>query len=241
MGGVILFGGFNNFYNLLPLLYLKQLRDENNKYFVLNIFSWIICYFLGYIVMILVIYVLGGNWGLEIQSWRHANPIVNLDSLIINFSVVYTDLKSQMGLLGKNFIVVSFALVLIVILKLKNIGMLRILVALILVMTACYAQAIPVGIHVSVRTVFALFLGFLALSFILSASSKTIAAAFLLCLSINLNVMNYLTLNYYTSITNLYRNNLLSIPLDFQLLDRVNVCPVSSTKCNFPIGFRLSL
>ena len=82
LGGIVFFGLFNNFYNLLLLLYVGKISHSNIKKGISLLFLWVVSYLIGYIFMLCVCKVLTGDWGLAIESWRKPNPIHSYSDLI---------------------------------------------------------------------------------------------------------------------------------------------------------------
>lgn len=224
IGGVLFFGGFNNFYNLLPLLYLSSLCKQGAKELFQNICFWVCFYLFGYLIMLISVKILGGHFGLTIQSWRNPTPATDLVSLLQNIDKVVLDIKNHVRIVGHKFLLI-FTLPLVAILIKKRLNAIsKVCLVLLLVIFSCYAQMIPLGLHVDARTAIPFFIGVLSFSLIWLTFSKPVAILFLIVLGLNWNVMNTESIRYYTTITNTYRLHLEATGLDFKLFNKIHLC-----------------
>ncbi|MFI3905706.1 hypothetical protein [Ochrobactrum sp. S1502_03] len=87
LGGITLFGAMQNFYFLLPLIFLDSFQPARNnalKAAINHIVWWVIGSFLGAAFMLSIVYLRSGQIGLKIADWRQTNPIRDIGSFIDN-------------------------------------------------------------------------------------------------------------------------------------------------------------
>lgn len=92
--GVLLFGTMQNYYFLVPLLFLRQLFPENCSGRAVwisvarHIGFWVLGALIGTLVMSFALLFLVGSFGPEIGEWRQPHPVKDLATLLQNLIYV---------------------------------------------------------------------------------------------------------------------------------------------------------
>ena len=222
--GVLLFGTLSYLYYLLPLVHLSLLnhalfKDNLRKLFFTVVPAWAVGFVSGYLFAIFIVFLLSGNIGLKIAEWRKPNYVNSFQDLITNVANSYKyliEFTSELfsGLWRK----VLLSLAILVALFGKNISQYIPLVILSLgIILSHFIVIIPVGIIVSFRSVAPLWLGFLVLMFFYPSISRlqyNLSLPIIMFMAVSLYSVNHKTLEWYSTITNTYHEELLrSLPL----------------------------
>lgn len=94
IGGILLFGGMQNFYFLMPLLFIGQIEQEpfTQRKFLLRIWNhalyWVAGSIVGFLVALLAVYLLIGQVGIVPATWRKTMPVHDLHDVVRNVSYV---------------------------------------------------------------------------------------------------------------------------------------------------------
>lgn len=106
VGGILLFGGMQNFYFLMPLLFVGQIEQESfpSRGFLLRIWShalyWVAGSVLGFLVALLAVYLLIGQVGIVPAPWRRTMPVHDLHDLARNVGYAFGCLKQEIHTLA---------------------------------------------------------------------------------------------------------------------------------------------
>lgn len=230
ISGILFFGTYNNFYNLIPLLYIKQISNGNLKRVIYYLFWWIAGYLIGFLFMLIVVKILAGNWGLQIEDWRKPNEIKKISDIIKNATRVWLSFQSNINIVGKNLFVLSFGLSLVfalisLVTKIKP-GKKTIvsLLVILAVISSGYFQSIPYGLGVGIRTAVFLYAAVFSLLLVLCHQCRTIGLLFVVLFASNLYLKNVDSVNFYASLTNSWRKSLTSINVDPASTSIVHIC-----------------
>lgn len=212
LGGIVFFGTFNNFYNILPLLFLNKVKNFNYKELFNFIVTWVLCFCFGYIIMLIVLKIVTGQNSLSVADWRLPNPIHSIEDLFKNTNRVVQDLKYHINLSGRSIFYLSLIAVLVDLFQtskqkidgIRNIttGKVFLYVIVISVSLSCYIQSIPMGLGVGARTAFPLFLSILFICLVIYKNYNIFSVVLLLGFSLFSFWNNYQSIVFYTSITN---------------------------------------
>lgn len=222
LGGIIFSGGFNNFYNLLPLLYLREIYT--GKISLLKLLAYyVLCFVLGFCCAQLAVFLVTGH-GIQIADWRKPNYIRQFSDFLINFQKEYYYLCAYLGVLGKWWAPLLLGgIVLTFLMSPLRRGEKRIQVVVpfgkcllltVTVMLSSFFQAFPVGLEISMRTVISMYLGLLSIPILIFERWKTLGLAILISLALMMFRPSYGTLRFYQVVTSIWYENLLKIDVD---------------------------
>lgn len=233
LAGLLFFGTFNNFYNLVLLLYLKEASESDWKK-LLRMFGWWVGGFLaGYLLMLIITKAIGGHWGLRIEDWRRPHKIRSLGDLRLNLSTVCHSLKNNADLICRKASLVLLALCLvfgIVGCFAKNPSGKRTLLtvgAVVAVLLAGYAQSVPYGLFVAARTAVGLYAAVFTLMLILCCRSRNLGLLFVLWIALFTSYKNSDSIGYYAGVTNTWRDSIISMNVPPAAADAVHICSTS--------------
>ena len=105
LGGFLLFGMMQNYYFILPLLFLGRLDSENQDagkigtYLFSHFFFWILGSIVGFVLALVAIFIITGQVGITPAEWRQAMPVQDFQGLIRNVFFVIQSLKAEVLLL----------------------------------------------------------------------------------------------------------------------------------------------
>mgnify|MGYP003261794864 CR=1 FL=1 len=208
--GILFNGAFNNFYNLLPLLFIgKIINNKSIRYTIKIVLLWIIGFIIGHLVAQGITYILTGHL-IQIAEWRAPHPVINIESLIANTQRVISYLYDHIHLLNDSIIYILICL-LIVSIKKYQWTFLHIFIIISSVLLSTYIQAIPFGLFVSARTPFSLYIALISILIICYSQNKkfniliTIIAVFFAYTAYANNMEN---IKYYRHITDTYKYHL---------------------------------
>ena len=228
--GLLFFGTFNNFYNLILLLYVKEVSESDWKKILHLLGWWVGGYLAGYILMLMLTKAIGGHWGLRIESWRRPHKIHSASDLAANLSTVWHSLKQNVDLVGRKASLVLLALCLVcgvVGCFTKEKTGKRTLIAIGVVMAvllAGYAQSVPYGLFVVSRTAVGLYAAVFTLMLILCCCSRNLGILIVLWMTLLTSYKNADSIGYYTGVTNTWRNSILSMNVPPAAANVVHVC-----------------
>ena len=230
LSGLLFFGTFNNFYNLILLLYIREISQSDTKKLLRIFFWWTGSYLAGYLLMLILTKLIGGHWGLLIASWRRPHKIHCLNDLYLNLCTVWHSLKQNVELVGRNASLVLLALCLflggIACLNKDKTGK-RTLIAIgavITVLLAGYAQSVPFGLFVVARTAVGLYAAVFTLMLILCCRSRNLGLVILLWIALFTSYKNADSIGYYTGVTNTWRDSIISMNVPPAATNVVHIC-----------------
>ena len=217
--GVLLFGT-NSFY-LLPLAHLHLFKNcqigQNIKILLFNIIpGWALGFLAGFIFSLLMVYALTGQVGIQLQDWRQPNYIRSLHDLIANtinsfdwFRFYLAELFS--GFWRKLFMVTAL---LIGIYRTNKAEYMPAAILAFGIIGVHYILTIPAGIAISFRTSLAAWIGVLVIFFFypnIKERQYFLLLPVILFMMVSFYRVNHGSLNYYSSITNTYYDELVRI------------------------------
>ncbi len=217
--GILLFASMGHLYFLLPLLYIRRYAHSKipvrEKTWILVkrlVLPWVLGYCAGYIIATAVIYLETGQLGIQLADWRQPNPVIGIESFLLNFATAYAyltqHLEEYFSMFGWKSIL--FVLVLFIGSYLKRKQIFHLLIPL-LVMLALYASTIPYGIALSFRSSITLWIGLVFILFVIPDINRLemplfAIAVFLVFMS--LSAQSRLNLTWYRESSEFYRSEL---------------------------------
>ncbi len=228
--GLLFFGTFNNFYNLILLLYVKEVSESDWKKILRLFLWWVGGYLAGYLLMLILTKAIGGHWGLRIESWRRPHKLHSLSDLAINLRTVWHSLKQNVELVGRKASLVLLALCLVFGIAdcfTKSKTEKRTLLAIgavMAVLLAGYAQSVPYGLFVVSRTAVGLYAAVFTLMLILCCRCRNLGIVIALCMTLLTSYKNADSIAYYTGVTNTWRDSIISMNVPPAAANVVHVC-----------------
>lgn len=232
--GLLFFGGYNNFYNIVLLLYIKEASESDWKKLLRMFGWWVGGYLVGYLLMLIFTKAIGGHWGLLISDWRHPHKIHSLKDLFFNLNTVWHSLKSNAVLISRkaSLVLLTICLVFGIVgcFAKKKAGkpLLLAVGVVVAVLLAGYAQSIPYGLHVGVRTAIGLYAAVFTLLLILCCRSRNLGLIFVLWIALFTSYRNADSIGYYTGVTNTWRDSIISMNVPPAAANAVHVCSTSA-------------
>ncbi len=216
--GILFFGTTGNYYYLLPLLYLSYLKKhdwkQNLKFvFIKLIPAWAFGFISGYVVTQLIIYINFGHF-MTIDSWRVPHYIYSIHDLVENISrsIKYLERDIKSIFLNISLVLFIFSLIVGTIDRRKDLIFIPLgLFSLIIIIH--YIIVLPVGISISPRTIFATWVGILAISFFIPSVKNWqifLLAPIIVFFTSRLYLDNHRNMKWYANVTNTHYNKLLS-------------------------------
>lgn len=104
--GVLFFGMPQNYYFLTPLLFLGRYDGVSSKSAEFyKVLAWHAVYFvlgavIGLIVSFVMLYLITGNWGVQVAEWRRVTPAHDLHALFNNVRYVIGHLRDDVSYLA---------------------------------------------------------------------------------------------------------------------------------------------
>jgi hypothetical protein len=107
LGGALLFGMMQNWYFLLPLFFVRDVGEKSPSSLLRNLIThtawWIIGAAVGLAVMLCLVALLSGRFGIRVADWRHAQSISSLSDLMRNVGAVLQALTRESIVLYSSF------------------------------------------------------------------------------------------------------------------------------------------
>lgn len=203
LGAILFHGTFNNLYNLLPLLFLSDVRSL--KQAVRLILVWALFFIIGYAAAQLMTLIITSHF-FHAAQWRNPRPVKDIESLFANCIRASKCLSFHLKRFGRgNLILCLIACVYAHFIRKLRIGQILILAAISL---SCYLQVIPMGLDVFLRTAYPLYVALLAFFlFTLKPGRRTVAIPLVvLSISSSLFLDNINYLKYYNKVTSTWIN-----------------------------------
>ena len=201
-------------YNLIPLLFISEIKTSRQLF---RLFAfWVAFYVCGFIVAELLTKVIAGQF-IHMESWRQPHYITSLSVLLQNLVMISKALVSHIRTFG--FVNLTLCILAVVLCLWKRIMNVYQCLLLLCVGMACYAQALPLGIWVSLRTVYALYIALLmpfCYLFLCKEFRVPVLAVFLI-LGITMFTDNYNALRYYNGVFSVWTEHLRTIPNDSRI------------------------
>ena len=211
---ILFHGTFNNLYNLIPLLFISEIKTSRQLF---RLFAfWVAFYVCGFIVAELLTKVIAGQF-IHMESWRQPHYITSLSVLLQNLVMISKALVSHIRTFG--FVNLTLCILAVVLCLWKRIMNVYQCILLLCVGMACYAQALPLGIWVSLRTVYALYIALLMpLCYLLLCKEFRVPVLVVfLMIGITMFTDNYNALRYYNGIFSVWTEHLRTIPNDSRI------------------------
>ena len=232
LSGLLLFGTYNNFYNLILLLYIKDIAKADLRSFIKMLFAWALFFVAGYMVMLVLLKILSGHWGLQIGDWRNPRYIHGLNDVIANLERVWGSFKENLALAGPVFVtagLAGFCLLFSVFdvitgKKGNRIRNLFVLVAVCAVALAGYVQSVPFGLGVETRAAVGIYTAIAVLVLLLCTRCRNIGLIFVFVIAMSEYCMNVDFIRYYSSLTNTWRQSIISMNINPAKTDMVHIC-----------------
>ena len=230
--GVLLFGTMSYLYYLLPLVHFGLLGSPSIKKNYTTLFlklipAWAIGFIVGYAFTLLVIYISSGHVGIEIAGWRRPNYVENFEDVMVNTAKSFGYMQSHIAELFSSVersIMMAAALA-IGYMGTKKERYIPMVILSLAVAIVHYIITIPVGIIIQFRTATSAWLGVLMIFFFYPAIKKWqyyFLMPIVLFMTSSLYAVNHQSLRWYSSITNIYYNELLrATPLPPELYNGV--------------------
>jgi hypothetical protein len=217
--GILLFASMGHLYFLLPLLYTRRyanskipLREKTWMLVKRLVLPWVLGYFAGYGIATVVIYLETGQLGIQLADWRQPNPVIGIESFLLNFATAYAYLTQHLQQYFSMFGWISVVIVLVMFsgsyLKRKQIFH---LIIPLLVMLALYASTIPYGIYLSFRTSITLWIGLVFFLFVIPGINRLEMPLFAIAIFLvfmSLSDQTRVNLTWYRESSEFYRKEL---------------------------------
>ncbi|QMV14776.1 GtrA family protein [Vibrio spartinae] len=160
--GILLFATYPAFYFLMPLLFIRQLNEENFRSLLQFLCLWIAGYALGYVVANLSVYgytLLQNGTGhfIEFVSWRKSTPSTDISGIIANIAKSAGNFERNARYLATLSPLFYIPAALTLVWALKH--HLKYTLVALLVVLSIYASVIPLGVKVPLRSGITLPLG----------------------------------------------------------------------------------
>lgn len=208
LGGILYNGSFNNFYSLLPFLYLNEIYG--NKISPLAFLCWYVgCFVLGFGICELITFMITGS-AIQVEAWRKPRPVSSLMDLLENIKMegnLFYSMLFATGVLAPCACLFSLLAALALDAK-KRIAILKTTLIALVAMASCFAQAVPLGIIVMARSALALFSGLLLLPLLAIGRHAAIAWLALIIASTAMHRTSMHDLMAYSTLTNIFYENL---------------------------------
>lgn len=158
--GLLFNATYSNVYFLLPLLFL----NEDSRTMLRVLFYWLIGYVMGFVVAEFITWAVCGHF-IKLAEWRKPHYIRSWADIEMNILSALRYALSHMRYMGKECGLVVFLSIACFAWQYRNSKMrgLMMFCVLALVAMSCYAQSVPAGVLVSIRTVHGLFFSLLML------------------------------------------------------------------------------
>ena len=211
---VLFHGTFNNLYHLIPLLFLSEIKTGRQlfRFFVF----WLLFYVFGFAIAEFMTYLITDQF-IQPGLWRQPHYITSLSALLQNLKMISKNILLHI----LTFRLVSFMLCILAAILCLSKGLMNVYQGLLLlcVGAACYAQALPLGIWVFLRTVYPLYAALLIpfCFLLLCKKFRVIILVVILVLSVKMFTDNYNALKYYNGIISVWVEYLRDIPDDKRL------------------------
>ncbi|SHF31850.1 hypothetical protein [Vibrio gazogenes] len=153
--GILLFATYPAFYFLMPLLFIRQLNEENFRSLLQFLCLWIVGYVLGYAVANLSVYsytLLQNGTGhfIEFVSWRKSTPSTDISGIIANIAKSAGNFERNARYLAALSPLFYIPAAITLIWALKH--HLKYTLVALLVVFSIYASVIPLGVKVPLRS-----------------------------------------------------------------------------------------
>ena len=252
--GILLFGSMSNLYYLLPLVHLSLLSSSSIKQnFRVLLFklipAWALGFVVGYIFLLLMTYALSGQFGIQIADWRDPNYIDSYRDLRINTSNSFSYMHSHVAELFTGAwrkVMMATALLIGYAGTNKN-QYIPVVVLSFAIIVVHYVVTLPIGVIIDFRTAIMTWIGVLVIFFFFTDIKKWqyyLLLPIILFMTLSFYRTNHESLNWYSSITNIYHDELLrASPLQPELYKGLIFLSTSAEveKMNSMISSKLNL
>jgi hypothetical protein len=183
LGGLLLFGSMQNFYFLLPMLFVGQIEKEQfpSRGFLKLVWShtmyWVAGAVLGFLVALLAVYLLIGQVGIVPAEWRKTMPVHDLHDLGRNIGYSLGCLRQEahnlVTLMTRRNHVYLAGLAVLVVLRIKSWRTeLRRAIVLVAVGVSFFAFSVPLAPVIETRSLVALSIALIVLTLVPSDSHR---------------------------------------------------------------------
>ncbi len=189
--GLLFNGVLSNVYFLLPLLFLAEGNIRLVRIFLL----WIGGYVVGVAFAEIATWLVCGDF-IQLAEWRNPRPVHSIQDAVRNSQLMFAYFDGHLRYLGKLGAFVTLCALFVFVCQCRRNKSIMLVLMLGVVMLSCYAQAFPLGILVSYRTVHALYMAIFLFVIISFAHHKrlliiSVMLLALQCLSRNSQMLNY--------------------------------------------------
>jgi hypothetical protein len=213
--GILFFGTQSNFYYLLPLLFLGYLTRHDYKQNIRFIFlkllpAWAIGFIIGYVVAQLIVYI-NFNHFIDVADWRNPQYINSLHDLSANTIQSILFLREHIKYIFVNnwfFLLLVLSVIIANVNRRKDLIFLPLIIFLLMIIIH-YIIVMPIGIHISPRTVIATWVGIFAIMFFIPNIKKWqiyFLVPIIILFTYFMYKENHNNLQWYATITNTYYN-----------------------------------
>ena len=211
--GILFFGSHFNFYNLLPLLFLSDLKDTSS--FMKVLILWVLGFIVGCAVTEVMTFFMAGCF-VRLADWRQVHTIESLQDLFLNIQTEFQWLCSNMrGFFARPSLKIVYCYLILHLgyLIFKNSIIKKSLLLIIAVILSLYLQLIPIGVYVMTRTAVPLYCALLCvpLCCYYKKSLRSIAIFTICLIAFGLWCDNTNDLSCYNEITNAWQTELKSV------------------------------
>lgn len=226
--GVLFHGTFNNIYNLTLLLVLVRLQPSKIKDFFCILLWWILGYFVGATVMLVVIKLITSNWGLQIEDWRRPNPLQSFSDIFTNLKTLLFSYKQTVDLLGGKIGEVLLLLTILgllgISLKKRDFRLTYLVIGCVCVAASCFIQAFPLGLNVGIRTNFPFYFS-IFLIIIVCIKTMPLWGIFLtFYVATKIFIVDVSSVHHYASLTNSWREEIQKVNIPPYAVNKVIIC-----------------
>lgn len=232
--GILCFGEHFTFYNLMPMLYIAELKDKQK--FIKVMLFWCFGFILGLVVAELWVLLDCGHL-ITPGAWRRPQPITCFYDIFRNFAIEYEKFVRGLNCLLKNkwtgislIVPVVFGLCSFYISKRYRdkdyvSAMLFRSLLCIAISLSMFVQDIPYGTCFILRTTYPLYIGILML-LVVVCYSKNLQALFIVCFmfaGFSLWQSNFNDIKYYQTVMRVWKSELEAICPNSQLYKGIKI------------------
>lgn len=206
--GLLFNATFSNVYFLLPLLFL----NEDSRTLLRVLLFWIAGFVIGFAIAELITYIICGHF-IELGEWRKPNYIRSLSDISTNVLTALGFASRHIRYMGKVCGFTGFLCVVLFAWTHRNnkIQGLTMLLVMGLVAMSCYAQSIPAGIVVSMRTAHCLYFSLILFVLVSCRVNRFLLLSLVLIWSGRSLNMNTRNLEWQNTIRSSFRDGIASM------------------------------
>ncbi len=220
--GIILLGSAgSNLYYLLPLVHLanfeKPSLSRNSLYMFTRLLPvWATGFIIGYLALIVMTYVISGQAGITIASWRGPNYVENIQDLLENtLRSIKLLISHTEGIFATAWFNYFMLLTLVGgIYSVKKEQYVPLFLLSVCIISAHYVIILPIGIYISFRTIIATYIGVLVILFYhfrLKRVQCMLLMPLIVIVMFSFHRANHASLAWYNTITSVYFDELVGV------------------------------